>query len=80
MDLVTAIRAHVALLAMGGARSAHAEGHHWSYDKHGGPAEWGELDQPFASRQLGKVQSPIDIRSAKAADLPASGSTTSPRR
>src|SRR6185503_11689240 len=71
MDLVIAIRAHAALVAMVGALSAHAEGHHWSYGKHGGPAEWGELDQTFASCQLGKVQSPIDIRGAKAADLPA---------
>src|SRR6188768_2090316 len=71
MVLVTAIRANVALVAMVGALSAHAEGHHWSYGKHGGPAEWGELDQTFASCQLGKVQSPIDIRGAKAADLPA---------
>jgi len=71
MDLVIAIRANVALVAMVGALSAHAEGHHWSYGKHGGPAEWGELDQTFASCQLGKVQSPIDIRGAKAADLPA---------
>jgi carbonic anhydrase len=53
-----------------GASSAWAEGHHWSYGKHGGPAEWGELDHAFASCQLGKVQSPIDIRGAKAADLP----------
>ena len=38
---------------------------------HGGPAEWGELDPAFATCQLGKLQSPIDIRGAKAADLPA---------
>src|SRR6476620_7973736 len=71
MNLVNSIRANVALVALVGALSAHAEGHHWSYGKHGGPAEWGELDQAFASCQLGKVQSPIDIRGAKSADLPA---------
>ena len=59
------------VVALAGVFSVHAEGHHWSYGKHGGPAEWGELDQAFASCQLGKVQSPIDIRGAKAADLPA---------
>ena len=48
-----------------------AEGTHWSYGEHGGPAEWGELEQGFAACKLGKVQSPIDIRGAKAADLPA---------
>jgi len=43
---------------------------HWSYEGHGGPAEWGEIDQAFATCSLGKLQSPIDIRGAKAADLP----------
>ena len=71
MDLVTAIRAHVALLAMVGALSAQAEGKHWAYNRHGGPTDWGELDQAFATCKLGKVQSPIDIRGVKAADLPA---------
>jgi carbonic anhydrase len=27
------------------AFQAQAEGQHWSYGGHGGPAEWGELDQ-----------------------------------
>jgi carbonic anhydrase len=54
----------------GSGLTAQAEGHHWSYGRHGGPAEWGELDPTFASCQLGKVQSPIDIRDAKTADLP----------
>src|SRR6476469_2877687 len=71
MKLVTAIHATFVVVALAGAFPAHAEGHHWSYGKHGGPAEWSELDQAFASCQLGKVQSPIDIRDAKAADLPA---------
>lgn len=53
------------------APHAQAEGEHWSYGEHGGPAKWGELDQAFASCKIGKVQSPIDIRGAKAADLPA---------
>jgi len=47
-----------------------AEGKHWSYGKHGGPPEWGELDKSFAGCRLGKLQSPIDIRSTKTADLP----------
>ena len=45
--------------------------HHWTYHGHGGPAEWGTLEQDFASCKLGKLQSPVDIRGAKAADLPA---------
>jgi carbonic anhydrase len=48
-----------------------AEGKHWSYVEHGGPAEWGELDKDFATCKVGKHQSPIDIHGAKAADLPA---------
>ena len=70
MNVVAAIRAAFSVIALAGALPVHAEGHHWSYGKHGGPAEWGELDQAFASCQLGKVQSPIDIRGARAADLP----------
>jgi carbonic anhydrase len=50
---------------------AHAEGEHWSYEGHGGPAKWAELDHEFAACGLGKTQSPIDIRGAKVADLPA---------
>ena len=50
---------------------AQAADKHWSYEGHGGPAEWGELDKAYAACKLGKVQSPVDIRGAKAADLPA---------
>ena len=70
MNLAAAIRATLTVVALAGVLPVHGEGHHWSYGKHGGPAEWGELDKTFASCQLGKVQSPIDIRGAKAADLP----------
>ena len=70
MTVVNAFRATFVVVTLAGSCAAHAEGHHWSYGKHGGPAEWGELDQAFASCQLGKLQSPIDIRGAKAADLP----------
>jgi len=70
MKVVAAIRAALAVAALATVVPVQAEGHHWSYGKHGGPAEWGELDHAFASCQLGKLQSPIDIRGAKAADLP----------
>lgn len=53
------------------AAAASADGHAWTYDGHGGPAEWAELDPAFATCGLGQLQSPIDIRGAKAADLPA---------
>jgi carbonic anhydrase len=45
--------------------------HHWSYAGPEGPAEWGALDPEFETCGLGKHQSPIDIRDAKPADLPA---------
>jgi carbonic anhydrase len=67
-------RSAPALLALATACccfNAVAADKHWAYQGHGGPAEWGELDQEFASCKLGKVQSPVDIRGAKAADLPA---------
>jgi carbonic anhydrase len=44
---------------------------HWSYRGHGSPAEWAALNPEFATCKLGKHQSPIDIRGAKTADLPA---------
>ena len=47
-----------------------AEGAHWTYKGHGGPAEWGSMDAGFASCKLGKLQSPIDIVGAKPAKLP----------
>jgi len=53
------------------ALAAQAEGKHWTYGGHGGPAEWAELDKEFATCKIGKTQSPIDIRGAKAAELPA---------
>jgi carbonic anhydrase len=69
------IRRNIASLcmipALGFAALACAEGGHWAYQGHGGPAEWGSLSPEFGTCKLGKLQSPIDIRGAKAADLPA---------
>ena len=53
------------------ASQALAEHGHWSYRGHGGPGEWGDLDPAFAVCKTGKAQSPIDIRGAVGADLPA---------
>ena len=68
------IRKHVMALTIAAAMShgvaAHAEGKHWTYGGHEGPAEWGALSPEFAVCKFGKHQSPIDIRGAKAADLP----------
>ena len=61
----------LSVLALGSASGVHAGDSHWTYGKHGGPTEWGKLDQAFSSCEVGKMQSPIDIRKAIAADLPA---------
>ena len=53
---------------------AHAEGHpaHWNYEhSHEGPTHWAELDHAFETCAKGTTQSPIDIRNAVKADLPA---------
>lgn len=44
---------------------------HWSYSGQNDPKHWGKLDQHFASCSMGHRQSPIDIKDAKKADLPA---------
>src|SRR5205085_4424487 len=51
----------------------HGAVHHWQYQGESGPSHWGALEKDFASCGIGKVQSPIDIKSAsaKTADLPA---------
>lgn len=43
----------------------------WSYEGASGPEHWGDLDQAYAACKVGKEQSPIDIRNAKKAELPA---------
>jgi carbonic anhydrase len=59
------------LVSLGLATAASADGPAWSYADHGGPADWAELDPAFATCGLGQLQSPIDIRGAKTAALPA---------
>jgi len=46
------------------------EGHppHWNYEH---PEQWGKLDPAYSSCSLGRTQSPIDVKNAKPADLPA---------
>jgi carbonic anhydrase len=45
--------------------------HHWAYEGKEGPAEWGKLDSTYSTCSLGHAQSPIDIKGARSADLPA---------
>jgi carbonic anhydrase len=52
---------------------AAGESHHFGYAGANGPGHWGSLEPEYATCGLGRVQSPIDIRSdaAQKADLPA---------
>ena len=43
----------------------------WSYGGARGPDHWGDLDPDYATCKNGTQQSPIDIRNAQKADLPA---------
>ncbi|HEY6291205.1 MAG TPA: carbonic anhydrase family protein [Terriglobia bacterium] len=43
----------------------------WSYEGATGPQQWGDLDPEYAACKAGKEQSPIDIRHAEKAELPA---------
>jgi carbonic anhydrase len=59
------------IAAMCFASGAWADDAHWAYTGHAGPSEWGTMSPEFSVCKLGKFQSPIDIRGAKPADLPA---------
>jgi len=47
------------------------EAAHWGYQGEVGPAHWAALKPEYQQCKLGKTQSPIDIRGAKMAALPA---------
>ena len=51
------------------AQEAHPP--HWTYAGKEGPTAWGKLDSTFATCSIGHTQSPIDIKGATSADLPA---------
>jgi hypothetical protein len=53
------------------AAQEHKAGHEWDYDSSEGPDHWGDLKPEFAPCKTGHLQSPIDIRSPRTADLPA---------
>jgi carbonic anhydrase len=44
---------------------------HWAYEGKEAPKEWGKLDSSYAACAIGQTQSPINIKDAKKADLPA---------
>jgi carbonic anhydrase len=66
LDLFT-----VAALCPLAALAAAEKAPHWEYRGKHGPAHWAELGPEFQGCALGRAQSPIDIRNAQKADLPA---------
>ncbi len=65
--IVAALASTVSLQAFG----QQAPAAHWTYEGEHGPAHWSSLEPAFETCKVGKHQSPIDIRGAKAAPLPA---------
>jgi carbonic anhydrase len=53
------------------SRAQEAHSSHWSYTGAEGPPDWGKLEAAYATCSEGRTQSPIDIKGAKKADLPA---------
>jgi len=58
-------------LAVSSAQQQHPSHAAWDYGDSRGPQHWGELEPGFVACKDGHHQSPIDIRNAKIADLPA---------
>ncbi|MDR7271411.1 carbonic anhydrase [Pelomonas saccharophila] len=50
-----------------------ADGHapHWEYSGKAGPAQWGKIAPEFGTCATGHAQTPIDVKGATPADLPA---------
>jgi carbonic anhydrase len=62
------------VLSLALAAPARSQAHgapHWTYEGADGPTHWADLSPDFALCKAGSRQSPIDIRDAKPADLPA---------
>ena len=57
------------LPVLGAAQEHHPP--HWAYEGAEGPKAWGNLDSSYAACSFGHTQSPINIKNAKKADLPA---------
>lgn len=51
--------------APGQAEHAPGAGPHWGYEGAEGPEHWGDLDPAYATCKTGKLQSPIDLSTAK---------------
>ncbi len=61
----------VSLLILAAPASADEGATAWSYQGATGPGHWAALTSDYQDCKLGKFQSPIDVRGAKVAELPA---------
>lgn len=52
-----------------GTAATAAEHPHWTYEGHGGPAEWAQVATDFKACEAGRDQSPIDLQHAIPANL-----------
>ena len=67
--LFASILSLVGLPAVTAAQETHPA--HWAYEGKEGAENWSKLDSGYAACSIGQTQSPIDIKDAKKADLPA---------
>jgi len=70
LKIVWAISLSTIFVLSATAADKHAP--HWEYEGADGPAHWGSLSKEFATCELGKEQSPVNIpsKAAKKTDLP----------
>lgn len=71
--LLLAVSSFIAVFT-GGSASAETSNHgheiHWEYSGEGGPEKWGDLKSEYAVCQLGRAQSPVDLKATISEDLP----------
>jgi len=68
---IGSILAFTLVFMVGGSWQEHHAEHAWDYGEELGPSHWGDLKPEFATCKTGHQQSPIDIRNAQKAQLPA---------
>jgi len=69
MNLKMMVLALGLMAGAAGVQASDKAAPHWEYAGKAGTSHWSELDDSFSACKLGKAQSPIDIRGAKAAQL-----------
>ena len=70
---MVALGAALSVCAAPSAAAQHGAAPHWTYEGKEGPSHWSSLDASYQTCRAGILQSPIDVRNAVPADLPAIG-------